>query len=304
MSADRVYFVYKHDTRHIFLCLFKQRAHSACADADEHFHKITARYGEKRHTRFSRNRFGKQGFARSRRAHKQNAGGNSRPKLGIFARIFQKIDDFYQLFLFLLGARNIGKTGFYALLHTRRVFAEAHALTVLTAENVYHKYEHNHNQYNGEQRGQIVPKTRLHGIVEADLNRRRARRQTVVALRYQFINNGVHIRSDIEEIVVILCRIVAGSCFGVSFYHVYRVARVEINRLNIAGVKVLLELRVGGLLAVAHELQNENHCEHKHKQNYQYHPPARFSVVLIQFYAPFFETEKFYAFSMRIFPYI
>lgn len=46
LSADRVDFVDKNDTRHIVFRLVEQVAHTRCADADEHFDKVTAAYAE------------------------------------------------------------------------------------------------------------------------------------------------------------------------------------------------------------------------------------------------------------------
>src|SRR5580704_13224608 len=107
VPPDSINFVYENNARRILLPLFKQIPHAARAHAHKHFHEVRARNGEERNVRLSRNRASQQSLACSRRPDQQNALRNASAKLLEFLRIFQKLDNFLQLFLGFIGSRNI-----------------------------------------------------------------------------------------------------------------------------------------------------------------------------------------------------
>ena len=108
-SADCVYFIYKHNTRSVFLCLFKQISHSRCTYTDIKFNEIRTAYREKRNFRLSGNRLCKKCFTCTRRADKKYTLRYSRTKTYKLLRIFQKLDYFRKFGFFLISSSNIFK---------------------------------------------------------------------------------------------------------------------------------------------------------------------------------------------------
>ena len=116
LTADGVDLVDEHDGGGDLLGLLEQVADAARADADVQLDEIGAGDGQKLDARLAGDRLGEQRFARARRADEQHALGDARAHLGIRRGIFQIFDDLLQLFLFLIGARNVGKRLFLLFL--------------------------------------------------------------------------------------------------------------------------------------------------------------------------------------------
>ena len=133
---------------------FKQIAHAGGAHAHIHLHKVGAGDGVEGHARLARTGPGQQRFAGTRGAHQQYAVGNARTQAVELAGVFQKLHDLFQLGLFLVRTRHIGKGGlalFLALvLHLGA--AHIHDIAALAApvHGVEHKdhaaHQHNHHQ--------------------------------------------------------------------------------------------------------------------------------------------------------------
>ena len=81
LSADRVNFVDKHDSRGVFLCIIEKVADTRCADTDIKLDKIRAGNREKRHSGFTCDSLRNKGFTCSRRTYEQNALRYSRAEL-------------------------------------------------------------------------------------------------------------------------------------------------------------------------------------------------------------------------------
>ena len=107
VASDRIDLINEHNCRSNLFRLIEQIADTACADAYEHFNKITAADGEERNAGFPGYSFGQQGFARSGRTDQQHALGDTGAQLSIAFRILQKIHHFLKLFLFLVSARYV-----------------------------------------------------------------------------------------------------------------------------------------------------------------------------------------------------
>ena len=158
VTAHRVYLVDKHNGGRGLLGLFKQIAHAACAHAHEHFHKVGAGNGEEGHIRLAGHSLGQQGFARAGRAHQQNALGNAGAQLGIVLGVAQEIDHLLQFFLFLLGARHIGKGHLVlgGVLHPGTAAPEGHHLVVAARLAAHHEIPQRQKQQRNDQQGQEV----------------------------------------------------------------------------------------------------------------------------------------------------
>src|SRR6266436_6029978 len=115
MPPDRVDFVDEDDAGCILLALLKQVAHAAGAHANEHFNEVRTRNREERHIRFARNCPRQQSLARARRPNKQHTLWNAPAQLLEFLRVLQELDNFLQLFLRLVAARNIFEGRFLLL---------------------------------------------------------------------------------------------------------------------------------------------------------------------------------------------
>ena len=109
LTADGVDFVDEDDAGRVFFRFFKHVAHARGADADEHFHKIRAGNGEKRHFRLASNGARQQGFTGAGRADHEQAARNLSAEAAEFARVAQKFDHFDHVCFRLIGASNVGK---------------------------------------------------------------------------------------------------------------------------------------------------------------------------------------------------
>ena len=109
MAADRVDFVDEDDARRILLRLVEHVAHTARADADEHFNEVRARNCEERHIRFACDGASEQRLAGSGRADQQRAARNAPAEPLELLRIAQELDDLLQLFLRLVAPGDVVK---------------------------------------------------------------------------------------------------------------------------------------------------------------------------------------------------
>ena len=170
LAAHGVNLVNKHNARRRLFRLFEQIAHARSAHAHIHLHKVRAGNGIERHARLARARARQQRFARARRAHQQHAVRNARTQRVKALLVFQKLHNFGQLFLFLIGPGHIGERGFAALVGL--VFhlgaPHVHGLSA-AALGVYKVIESPHHHQGDDKHGQ-------HGHP----NRRLPRRQHII----------------------------------------------------------------------------------------------------------------------------
>ena len=156
MAAHGVDLVDKDDGRRGLLGLVKQIAHAAGAHAHEHLHKIRTGDGEKRRVRLAGHGLGQQRLARARRAHQQHALGDARAHIGVGLGVFQEIDHFLKLFLFLLGPGHIleGDGVLGGVAHAGAAFAEVHDFAVAAALARHDEIPGRHGDDDHQDKGQ------------------------------------------------------------------------------------------------------------------------------------------------------
>ena len=146
MPAHRIYFINKNDARSVLLSLLEKIAHAAGANAHEHFDEIRSGDRKERNVCFSRDGSRQQGFARSRRAHQQNALRYSPAQFLKSLRVFQELDNFLQFFLGFVGAGDIFKRGLFLLRReqARARFSKAQSLVSARLHLPHHEYPEPH----------------------------------------------------------------------------------------------------------------------------------------------------------------
>ena len=107
LAADGVDLVDEDDRGGELLRLVEKVADTACADADVELNEIRAGDREELNVCLSCDGLCKQSLARARRAYEQNALRNAGAEAGVFFRIAQKVDDFLELGLFLVGSCDV-----------------------------------------------------------------------------------------------------------------------------------------------------------------------------------------------------
>ena len=115
MPPNRINFIDENDAGRVFLALFKEIAHAACAHANKHFDEVRTRNREERNVGLTGDCARQQSLARARRSHQQHALGNSPPELLKLLRIFQELNNFLQLFLGLVRSGDILERGLLLL---------------------------------------------------------------------------------------------------------------------------------------------------------------------------------------------
>ena len=240
LTTDRVDLVDKHDTGHVLFGLVKQIAHSRRAHADKHFHKVRAGLAEKRHVRFARNGFGKQGLARSGRSDQKHAVRHARADRGKLLRVFKELDNFFKFLFFFLRARNVREPHFKLVLHVGFGLAEVHCGLggiAHRAEHEDHKHDkHQQTEYGydivGYGRGVTIVKRQNYVFVLAVV---------VVIISYNFDNKRVARKYFVRDFVAAtvgldVCRIV----FKVNLNDA-----LVVNILNELGISLFFITRRG-----------------------------------------------------------
>ena len=128
MASDGVDLIDEDDTGRMLLRGLEHVANARGAYADKHFDEIRARDREKRHLGFTRNGFREQGLAGTGRAHHQDPARDASAELLELARVAQEVDQFGDLGLGFVGARNIIECHVHLVLaeHARLALAERH----------------------------------------------------------------------------------------------------------------------------------------------------------------------------------
>ena len=122
MTSNSVNFINKDDARRVLLSLLKQVADPRRADSYKHFYKIGTGDRKERNIRFTCDRSGQQGLARSRRPHQQHAFRDASAELLEFLRLAQELDDLFQLFFGFIDAGDVFERHFF-LLHREQARA-------------------------------------------------------------------------------------------------------------------------------------------------------------------------------------
>ena len=156
LAAHSVDLIDKDDGRRMALGLVKQIPHTGSAHAHIQFYKVRTGNGEERHTRFSGHRLGDQCFTSARRAHQQNALGNTGAQLQEFFRSLQKLHHFLQVAFFLIGPGHILESHLliFAVDHLGPGFAEVHGGFPATVLLVHHIIPEQAKEDDNDQIGQ------------------------------------------------------------------------------------------------------------------------------------------------------
>ena len=133
LAAHGVDLVDEHDAGSVALGLLKEVADAACADADEHLDEFGAGDVEERHARFAGDGASDQRFAGARRADQQDAARDAGAERGEALGELEELDDFLELFLGFVRARNIveGDSGAVGGNQAGLALAERHRLAAL-----------------------------------------------------------------------------------------------------------------------------------------------------------------------------
>ena len=156
LAAHSVDLIDKDDGRRMALGLVKQIPHTGSAHTHIQFYKIRTGNGEERHTRFSGHRFGDQCFTSARRAHQQNAFGNTGAQLQKFLGSLQKLHHFLQVTFFLIGPGHILESHLlvFAVDHLSPGFAEVHGGFSATVLLIHHIIPEQAEEDDNDQIGQ------------------------------------------------------------------------------------------------------------------------------------------------------
>ena len=257
-AAYGVNFVDEHDARRVLFGLFKHIAHAACAHTHEHFHKVRARDGEERHTRFTRNSTRQQGFTRTRRANKQRPFRNFATKAREFLRVSQEFNDLFQLFLGFVDAGHIVKRHAALLFgqQFRTAFAKAHRATAPAALHPVHEIDpHADQQDKGQPSGDDRHQTGL------------------------FLRISTHAHAFGQQT---LCHLFAswadGDVMAAVFGGDFDLFAVKGNTLHLARVDLGYEVRIGNRLGRKAVCAVEKVEQGQH-QDQQHHPECNIARV-------------------------
>ena len=125
----------KYNAGGILFCIIKKISYPGCSYSHEHLHEIRAGNGKEGNPRFSRNRFCNKSFSGARRAHQNDALGNTGSGLCILFRIFKEINYLLKILLFFLKSRHILKCDFLIvfIIKTGTASSEVHHLCIDSA---------------------------------------------------------------------------------------------------------------------------------------------------------------------------
>ena len=132
--------------------MLEEVAHTARADADEHFHKVRARNREERHVCLARDGLCKKRFARAGRANQKRTFRELRADGGVFLRVMKEVDDLDERFLRLVLTGHVckGHTGLLFHVDLRLALTDAaEAAAHLLRHAAHEKREqrvHKHNR--------------------------------------------------------------------------------------------------------------------------------------------------------------
>src|SRR5579875_2041892 len=151
VPADSIDFVDEDDAGGVLLALFEEVANAAGADADEHLDEIRAGDGEEGDVGFAGDGAGEQGLAGARRPDHEDALGDAAAELLEFLGFAEELDDFLELFLGFVDARDVLERDLF-LLHAQQagaVLAEAESLVPAGLHLAHHEEEERENDQDG-----------------------------------------------------------------------------------------------------------------------------------------------------------
>ena len=154
LAAHRVDLIDEDDTGRGLFRLVEQITHTGSTHAHIHLHEIGTGDRVEGHARLTGAGTGQQGFTGTRRAHQQHAVGNAGTQTVELTGILEELHNFFQLGLFLVRARHIGKGGLalVVVLVLHLGAAHIHDVAALVAlehhiENEDHAAHHDHHHH-------------------------------------------------------------------------------------------------------------------------------------------------------------
>jgi hypothetical protein len=132
----------------VLLALLEHVAHAAGADADEHLDEVGAGDGEERHVGFARDGARQQRLTGARRADQQAAFRDLAAQALEFLRVFEEVDDLFELGLGFLDAGDVveGDAALALGQQARARLAEAHGLAAIGLHLAQHEYPERDDQ--------------------------------------------------------------------------------------------------------------------------------------------------------------
>ena len=109
VTSDRIDLVDEYNRSGMLSCSLKEVADTGSTNADVHLDEVRARDREEGNACFSRNCLCKQSLTRTGRADEKNTVGDLRAELCEFRGIFEEVNDFFKLSLFLVCTCNVGE---------------------------------------------------------------------------------------------------------------------------------------------------------------------------------------------------
>ena len=259
LAADRVDLVDEDDARRVALGLVEQVADAAGADADEHLDELRAGDAEERDAGLTGDGSGHQRLAGSRRADQQHATRDPRTERVELLRVLQELDDFLELGLGLVDARDVGERDdrLVAEEHARAALAEAERLVVRALGLSHHEEdEPADDQDRQETRDQDADPA----VVRCGF---RPERRDGLARRCR-----PHVVEDLvgeeagDDDGVLRGRVVRGDGQGRAFL---------LDLLHLARSDVVEELRVGDIVARRCLVEHGEHNGQGHDHEGQHH---------------------------------
>ena len=143
LTADRVDFVDEDDAGGVLLRRLEHVAHARRTDADEHFDEVGTRNREEGHARLARDRLGEKRLAGTRRTHEEDAARNAAAQALELHRVAQEVDDFLNVFLGFVAARDVLEADLVVLLaqHAGLGLAEAEGAAGAAATALHAAHE-------------------------------------------------------------------------------------------------------------------------------------------------------------------
>ena len=117
MATNGVDLVDEDDTGSAPFSLLEEVAHTGCADADEHLHKIGAADAEERHARLSGHGSCYVRLSGTRLTYEEDALRGAPAEALELPRIFKKLDDLLELLFRLISAGHIVECRFAFVFH-------------------------------------------------------------------------------------------------------------------------------------------------------------------------------------------
>src|SRR3990170_8178494 len=159
VPSNGIYLIYEDDARRILLALYEEVSYPGCPNSYKHLHKIRTGYAKKRNPRLSGYCLCQQGFSCPWRTHEEHAFWYAAAEFCKFLWIFEKINNFFYLFLGLFNTCHVLES--YLLLVFRQkpclALSKGHCLAAASLHLPHEKYPYAYEKQHGEPRNKYGP---------------------------------------------------------------------------------------------------------------------------------------------------